>query len=161
MSISISNFTTIMTIINFFILYFVLRHFLFKPVNSAISSRENEIVDRIKKSEEDMEKARLLKIEHENELKSAKDEGKNIVESFKSKAERLSSDIIQDAKSEAQTLMERARTETEREKEKARDEIKTQAIDLAVLLSSKALETSIDEEQHRRLIQDFIAKVGI
>lgn len=161
MSISINDFTTIMTIINFFILYFVLRHFLFKPVNSAISSRENDIADRIKKSQEDMEKAQALKIENEKELKAARDEGKNIVENFKTKAEKVSSDIIQDARSEAQILMERARTEAEREKEKAKDEIKTQVVDLAVLLSSKALEESIDEKTHRRLIQDFIGKVGI
>lgn len=151
----------IATIINFIILFFILRHFLFNPVNNAISSRENEIADRINKSEEDMKKAEALRIENEHQLKAAKDEGKKIVENFKVKAENVSNDIIKDAKSEAQILMERARTEAEREKEKASDEIKTQVVDLAVVLSSKALEASIDEEQHRRLIKDFIAKVGI
>lgn len=150
-----------MTIINFFILYFVLRHFLFKPVNNTISSRENDIASRIKKSQEDMEKAEALKIENEKALKAARDEGKSMIENFKSKAEKLSSEIMQDARNEAQTLMERARTEVEREKEKAMDEIKTQVVDLAVLLSSRALEESINEDQHRRLIQDFITKVGI
>lgn len=57
--------------------------------------------------------------------------------------------------------MERAKKETEREKQKAEEEIKSQAIELAIMLSSKALETTIDEAQHRRLIEDFIAKVGI
>lgn len=151
----------IATMINFALLYFILRHFLFNPVNNVISSRENEIVYRINKSEEDMKKAEALRIENEHELKAAKDEGKNIVEGYKTKAEKVSDDIVKDAKDEAQLLLERARVEAEREKEKARDEIKTQAVDLAILLSSKALETSINEDEHRRLIEQFIAKVGI
>ena len=56
--------------------------------------------------------------------------------------------------------MERTRKEMVREKEKAESEIKKQVIDLSLILSEKALEQLIDEKQHRRLIEDFIFKVG-
>lgn len=151
----------IATIINFVVLYLVLRHFLFDPVNNVINSRENEISGRIKKSEEDMKRAEVLRIENEEKLKEAKYEGKSIVEKYKAKAEKVSSDIISEAKDEAQLVMERARKEAEREKEKAKEEIKSQIVNLALILSSKALEESIDEEKHRKLIDEFIAKVGI
>jgi F-type H+-transporting ATPase subunit b len=151
----------IATIINFLILYFILRHFLFKPVNNTIDKRQNEIVTKINKTEEDMKKAEELRIENKNKLSLAKQEGKNIVEDYKVKAGKVSSDILKEAHEEAQTIVNRAKVEAEREKEKAADEIKGQVVDLAVLVSSRALEGSIDEEQHRRLIKDFIAKVGI
>lgn len=157
----INYLTVVATMINFAILVFIVTKFLFKPVNNAITVRENEISDRIEKSEHDEKKAELLRVQRENELKDAKSEGKGIVEEFKHKAEKVSEDIIGDAKSEADQLMERAKKETEREKQKAEEEIKSQAIELAIMLSSKALETTIDEAQHRRLIEDFIAKVGI
>lgn len=151
----------IATIINFGILYFILRRFLFKPVNNAIDTRQNEIIDKINKTEEDRKKAEALRIENQNRLSEAKQEGKNIVEDYKVKAEKVSSDILTEARTEAETIINRAKVEAEREKEKAADEIKNQVVDLAVLLSSKALEESVREEQHRRLIKDFIAKVGI
>lgn len=151
----------IATIINFAILYFVLRHFLFKPVNDTINNRQNQIVDNINKAEEDRKKAEELRIENQNQLSQAKQEGKNIVEEYKVKADKVSTDILQGARKEAETILERAKVEAEREKEKAADEIKNQVVDLAVVLSSKALEESVNEEQHRRLIKDFIAKVGI
>lgn len=157
----INYLTVVATMINFAILVFIVTKFLFKPVNNAITVRENEISNRIQKSEDDEKKAELLRVQRENELKDAKSEGKGIVEEFKHKAEKVSEDIIGDAKSEADQLMERAKKETEREKQKAEEEIKSQAIELAIMLSSKALETTIDEAQHRRLIEDFIAKVGI
>lgn len=151
----------IATIINFAILYFILRHFLFKRVNDTISNRQNEIINKINKTEDDMKKAEALKIENENNLKQARQQGKTIVEEYKIKAEKVSSDVLKEAHEEAETIIGRAKTEAEREKEKAADEIKNQVVDLAVLISSKALEESINEEQHRRLIKDFIAKVGI
>lgn len=149
------------TIINFGILYLILKHYLFKPVNNAIDSRQNEIISNINKAEEDRIKAEELRKENEDKLRQAKQEGKTIVEDYKVKADKVSSDILQEARQEAEAIIERAKVEAEREKEKAADEVKTQVVDLAVLLSSKALEKSVDEEQHRRLIKDFIAKVGI
>lgn len=151
----------IATIINFAILYFILRRFLFKPVNNAIDTRQHEIINKITKTEEDRKKAEELRKENEDKLRLAKQEGKSIVEDYKVKADKVSTDILQEARQEAETIIERARVEAEREKEKAADEIKNQIVDLAVVLSSKALEESANEEQHRRLIKDFIAKVGI
>lgn len=151
----------LITIFNFFILCIILRHFLFKPVNDLINTRKNEIDSLIKKSELDNINAEKNRIESEGYLKSSKYEGKNIVEEYKGKAEHLSQDIIKEAHIEAQAIIDRAVKEAQREKEKAEAELKIQVVDLALLLSSKVLEETIDEEQHRRLIEDFIAKVGI
>lgn len=148
-------------IVNFIILYFILRHFLFTPVNNTINSREKEIKDRITRSEEDEKKAEELRLERERKLQMAKAEGKEIVENFKVKAEKLSSEVVKEAHDEANLIMQRAKTEAEREKEKAEEEIKNQVVDLAILLSSKALQETIDEDKHRKLINDFISKVGI
>jgi F-type H+-transporting ATPase subunit b len=149
------------TIINFFILYAVLRHFFFNKVNNVLTLRSEEINNNINSAKDNKEKAELLRLENEEKLNSAKLEGKKIVENFKVKADKVSDDIVKVANEEAGLIMERARVEVEREREKLKNEVKTQAVDLAILLSSKALEETIDEEQHRRLIENFIAKVGI
>ncbi|MBL4932678.1 MULTISPECIES: F0F1 ATP synthase subunit B [Clostridium] len=153
--------TIIFTIINFIILLLVLRHFFFDKVKNIIQERRVEIEDKMTKADEDLEKARLFKVENERILKSAKDEGKGITESYKQKADKIYNEIVQDANKEASIIMDRAKLEVEREKQKAEAEIKKQVVDLAVMLSEKALEESIDEEKHRKLINDFIAKVGI
>ena len=156
----INPLTVLATIINFGIFYFIMRWLFFDPVNKVISEREDEIVKRIEKSEDNQKQSELLRIENEKVLKTAKEEGKIIVEDLKAKAEKTYDEIITKAKEEAQFLLERARAEAGREQEKSEEEIKVKAIDLAILLSSKALETAINENEHRRLIKDFIAKVG-
>ena len=154
-------FTIFATIVNFIILYFFLRHFLFDKVNGTIEERTNGVKETIDKANADRAEAKVLKLENEEKLKMAKEEGKSIVSNYKVKAEKVSDDIVKEANKEAQLIMERARKEAEREKEKAQSEIKSQVVDLAVIMSSKALEKAIDENEHRRLIKDFIAKVGI
>lgn len=153
--------TILFTIINFIILMFILKHFLWDKIKAAIAERENYIEDKIIKADEDAEKARRFRIENERILKSAKEEGKKITESKKQKADKIYQEIVNDARKEAEAIMDRARLEINRERQKAEFELRNQAIDLAVMLSTKALEETIDEAKHRRLINDFINKVGV
>lgn len=151
----------IITIINFIVLYFILRHFFFRPIDNSITNRTEGIASQIRNADENEKKSQKLLAEHQKLLSNSKQEGKSIVEDYKNKADRVSEDIIKDAQKEASIIITRAKTEADMEKEKAQDEIKNQVVDLALIVSSKALEGSIDEKQHRKLIEDFIAKVGI
>ncbi|AND83419.1 F0F1 ATP synthase subunit B [Clostridium tyrobutyricum] len=151
----------IITIINFIILFLILKHFFFKRVGDTIDKRQEEINSEIKNANENEKKSEELLVKHQKLVANSKQEGKSIVEDYKNKADKVSKGIVDDAQKDAQLILNRAKTEAEREKQKAEDDIKNQVVDLAVLVSSKALESSIDEAQHRKLIKDFIAKVGI
>ncbi|WP_125153352.1 F0F1 ATP synthase subunit B [Clostridium rectalis] len=152
---------SIATIINFIIMLVVATYFLFKPVQKILNTRENGIKDRLNNAKENEEKANIFKMENEKLLKNSKKQGKSIVEDYKVKAEELYDEIVKGAHEEASVIIDRAKTEANREREKAQDEMTKDVVDLSVLMCSKALEESIDEEKHRRLIKDFITKVGI
>lgn len=159
MDINIS--TLLMTLVNFFILVLILKHFFWSKIQLVIEERQNYVDEKLIKADEDSEKARMYLLENQKILQSAKDEAKKITENQKVKADKIYQDIIEDANQEAKSLRERAKIDIQREKEKAEYEVKKQAIDLAVELSIKALEESIDDNKHRELISDFITKVGM
>lgn len=152
---------TLITIINFFLLVLILKHFFWNKIKDIIEERQNDIDQKLIKADEDSEKARMYLVKNEQVLQSARDEGKKITERQKEKGDKLYQEIVHNAKVEANLIKERASLEIEREKEKAEYEIKKQAVDLAIELSVKALEQKIDEDTHRKLIGDFIAKVGM
>ena len=161
MDIDINISTLVFTLINFVILVLILKHFFWSKLQAVIEERQNNIDEKLMKADEDSEKARMYLIQNERILKEAREEGKKITEKQKQKGDKIYEEIVENAKIEAKELIERANVEIEREKEKAEYEIKKQAVGLAVELSVKALEDSIDEEVHRKLISDFIAKVGM
>ena len=150
----------IAAMVNFLILLFIAKRFLFIPVSKILETRKQELESSFEKARLDKEEANRFKIENSEKLKLAKQEGKEIVEVYKEKAEKVSRELIEDAKQEAALIIERSRVEIQREKEKAESEIKKQVIDLSLVLSERALEQIIDEKEHRRLIEDFIFKVG-
>ena len=160
MSLSLHLSTIIFTVINFIILLLILKFFFIKPLNKIMDDRKNGISISIKKAKEDQEKAEILKKEKERLLFESKLKGREIVEEYKLNAQYVSQEIIDEAKKESIIIMDRARVEIEREKQKAESEVKKQVIDLSLVLSEKALEQLIDEKEHRRLIEDFIFKVG-
>lgn len=159
MEINWSEFTG--ALVNFLILYIVLKKVLFNKVNGILDKRQKKTLESIKKTEDSLKEAEEIKSKNQEELRNVKGEGKKIVEANKKKANELYDEIISDAHKEADLIMERANTEIEREKQKAEDEIKTKSIDIAVMLSEKALNETIDEKKHREIIDDFISKVGI
>ena len=153
--------TLIMNWVNFGIIFLLLRHFFWNKLKGIIAERQKYVDDKMTKADEDAEKARMYLVKNEQILQSAKDEGKKITERQKEKGDKLYQEIVSDAKVEASSLKEKVSLEIEREKEKAEYVIRKQAVDLAIELSVKALGQKIDEDTHRKLIGDFIAKVGI
>ena len=152
--------TLIATIINFIILFAILKYFFFDKVKAIIDERENLINEQLDNAEEEAEKARILAIENERVLKNAREEGKLITERHKQKAEKIYDEIVEEANQEAKIILERAKVEIKREKEKVEYQLKKEAIDLAIELSKKVIEKNIDEEKNRELIGEFITKVG-
>ena len=150
----------LMTLINFFILVLILKHFFWEKIRIAIQDREDFIQEQLSNAEDESQKARLYLIENERILKSSKEEGKKIIEKKKQKANKVYSEIVDDANKEAKAIVDRARLEIEREKEKAQYEIKKQVVNLAIELSTKDLEEKLEDSTQRELIGDFITKVG-
>lgn len=150
----------IATLINFGILVLILKHFFWDKIEAVIQEREDYIEEKLTRADEDSEKARLYLVENERILKASKEEGKKIIEKKKLKANKVYDEIVEEANKEAKSIIERAQVEIGREKEKAEYELKKQVVNLAIDLSTKALEEEIENSKQRQLISDFISKVG-
>ncbi len=146
--------------INFFIFYFILKIFVFAKTKAIIEGRRKEVELALEKAKTEEERALKIKQEHKTNIERYKEEGARLVESFKVKADKVYSETVEDARKESMLIRERAMLDINREKQKAEKEIKTEIIDLSLKFAEKALEREINETEHKRLIDDFITKVG-
>ena len=160
MSLDIHTQTTIFTIINFFILYLLLKGVLFKPINKVITERREEISKKLEEAELSNKQAQQYRLESENRLKASKKEGKALVEAYKIQAEKIREEIIKKAEEEGKEIIDRAEKEAKRQREKAESELREQVVSLALALATKILEKQLDEKEHRRLMDEFIEQVG-
>ncbi|WP_461206698.1 F0F1 ATP synthase subunit B [Clostridium sp. DL1XJH146] len=151
---------TVITMINFLIFFFIFKKYFYDRVDKVIKDRDEKIKNKLEYAEIEKEKAEELHKKNKELVKDTRNQGKIILEEYKEKAERISHDIITDARTESQNIIERGSRELGVEREKLELEIQEKVIDMAILLSSKVLQKKLEEEDHRKLIDEFISEVG-
>lgn len=150
----------IQTWVALFILYIILRKFLYNPVSNFIEERNAKIKTDIDEARETRSEAISLKEDYENKIALAKAEGQEIIENSRKRGAEIREGIVDEARLEAQALVERSRKDIAREKEKAYEDVKSSAGELAVLIASKLIEEEISTQNQEMLIDKFIEEVG-
>lgn len=152
--------TMIATLINTLILFLVLKHFLFKPVNKILDERKKNVEETYRQADEKLTEAARLESEYTEKLANAKEESAEIVKNATKRAQTRSDEIIAEAKSEASSIIVKANADIEKEKKRAVNQIKDEISDIALAVAEKVVEKEIDPKDHERLIESFISELG-
>ena len=158
--IGVNFWTALAVLINTLIIYFVGKHFLFGPVKKMIDSRQQEIDSMYAQADDAKEQAQAMQKEYEQHLAGAKEEAAALVRSAAKTAQSRSEQIILEAKEEAAAIRAKASRDIAQERRNAVNEIKNDISGIAVSIASKVVEKEISEQDHEKLIQDFIDQMG-
>ena len=150
----------LITLVSVFILYLILRKYLYTPVVEFLEKRKTQIKSDIEEAKSLKSEALDLKADYEVRIAEAKKEAQEILENSRQRGNEIRENIILEARQEAQSIIDRARKDIEREKEKAYEDIKKYTGEMAVLIASKIMEENITLEDHKLLIDKFIDEVG-
>lgn len=148
------------TICNTLITFLIVKHFLYKPLRKMLAAREEEVADLYAHAESDRREAEAMKRDYTVSIANARQEATEIVSSATKRAQERSDELLRQANDEAASLKKRAEEAIEQERKKAMNEIKGEIADLSVMIASKVVEREVKEEDHKRMIEDFISKVG-
>ena len=149
------------TVLNIVVLFVVLRLLLFKPVTKHIDNRKKKIEDALKAAEESQKMVRQMKVEYDEKIKEAKEEGQKVIEMYRGMAEKEYNGIIDSAKAEADQIIENAKTELKVEKEQLITSMKEELAELVFAASEKVLKKNIDDDTNRKLISEFINEKSV
>ena len=158
--VSIVPWEIITQLINLLLLFLLLKHFLFKPVQNILNARQAEIDKSYADAETAQTRAEELRDEYEKRISDAKAEAADIAKAASRKAQAHYDEVVGTAKADAARLREKAEAQIEQEKKKAMNELKDEISGIAVDIASKVVEREIDEKDHEELISEFIKDVG-
>ena len=150
----------IIQILNLFIQVYLIKKFLFKPINEILEKRKNLADKEIREAREAKDEADSLKTQYEDSLTNAHAEAAQIVSDAQKEAQSKADTLVHEAEAEAQSIKARAAADIEQEKKKAINEAKDEIGSLAMEIAGKVVEKEINEADHKKLIEDFITKVG-
>ncbi len=152
--------TFIAQICNLLIQVYIFKRFLFKPVNAMLEKRramaDAEIQDAVKAKDD----AQAMKAEYEQNMQEATNKAHVTLSTAQKTAAVQSEEMIREATQQAATIKTKAEKDIAMEKAKAVNEIKDEIGSMAMEIAGKAIGRELREEDHTKLINEFIANVG-
>ena len=152
--------TFIATLCNLFLQVYLIKRFLFKPINEILEKRRTLADTQIRDAQEAKAKADAIKEEYEQNMQEAKAKANEILAGAQRTAAIQSEEILKEASRQAAAMKSKAENDIAQEKRKAVNEIKDEIGSIAMEIAGKVIEREISEEDHAKLIDEFISNVG-
>ncbi len=158
--VTIVPWTFIAQILNLFLQAYLIKKFLFKPVKNILEKRREMADAQLDDAAKAKEDALTMKAEYEENMAQARNKANDILANATRTANAQSEEILQEANRQAAAIKVKAENDIAQERKKAVNEIKDEIGSLAMDIAGKVIEREISEEDHKKLIDEYIQNVG-
>lgn len=146
-------------IVNFLILLYILKRFLYKPILKMLDERKEKISGGLKNAEEIEKKLNQIVAEREEQLKKASKEGEEIIKEATASANQIITEAHEKAGSDIEVIIEKAHQSIDLEKEKMRQEIRSELADLVVAGLEKVTGKILDKKDQEEMVKKTIKEL--
>ena len=146
----------IWTLIAFGITLLVLRKLAYPRIAEALDKRRLAIAESIDAAERTRTEADQLLREYRERLREAREQADDIVSRARKASDKVADEAKADATRKRDEMMEQTRRDIEQETRRAIDQIRREVADLTVMATEQVTRKSLDDDDHRRLIDDAL-----
>jgi F-type H+-transporting ATPase subunit b len=147
------------TLVLFGITMWVLRRYAFPRIQEALDKRANAIRDNIEAAERQRKEADELLEEYRARLTEAREQADDIIARARKAADAAKADAAEDGKARREELVAAARRDNEMETKRSLARIRSEVADLTVAATEKLTRKSLDDADHKRLVEDALKEV--
>jgi F-type H+-transporting ATPase subunit b len=149
----------IWTLVLFLIMMYVLKRYAFPRIGAALEKRANAIRENIEASEKQREEADKLLDEYRQRLREAREQAEDIVVRARKASEAAVAEATSEGKAKREELVAAARRDIETETRRSLEQIRKEVADLTVLATEKITRKALDDDDHKRLVEEALAEV--
>ena len=149
----------IWTLLAFGITLYLLNKLAFPRIAAALDRRRVAIQESIDAAQQAKQEADELLEEYRARLREAREQADDIVARSRKAAENVADEMKVQAAQQREALLANARRDIEHETRRALEELRKEVADLTVMATEKITRKSLNEEDHRRLIEDALREV--
>jgi F-type H+-transporting ATPase subunit b len=143
-------------VVNFIVLFVLLRLFLYKPVMKMLDERTKRTKDAMDLAEATKKEFEQAKGEVQREIEKGRQEAQAIIAQSMQVGERLKEESRQEATKQAQAIVDRTRSELEAERDKIVGDLRREFVDISIAAAEKVIKETLDREKHRKLIEETL-----
>src|SRR5215210_6400235 len=149
----------IWTLLAFGITLYLLNKLAYPRIAQALDRRRVAVEESINPAQRAKEEADELRTEYRARLREAREQADDIVARARKAAENLADETKAQASKQREELLAGARRDIEHETRRALDELRKEVADLTVMATEKITRKSLNEDDHRRLIEEALSEV--
>jgi F-type H+-transporting ATPase subunit b len=149
----------IWTLLLFGLTLYVLSKVALPRIGEALEKRANAIRDSIDAAEKQRQEADRLLQEYRERLKEAREQAEDIVVRARKAAEAAETEAVTEGRQKREELVAAARRDIEMETKRSLERIRKEVADLTVLATEKVTRKSLDDDDHKRLIDEALSEV--
>jgi F-type H+-transporting ATPase subunit b len=149
----------IWTVIAFLITLFVLKRYAFGPIQQMIDERRERIRHALEEADKARDEARGLLQEHRELIGQARGQAEQILSEARRVAEAQRQRVKEETEADRQRRLEETKRQIEAETQRALGLIRTEVAELTLVATTKVTGKVLEDEDHRRLIEDAIKEL--
>lgn len=146
-------------IVNFLIILYLLKRFLYKPVLEMLKKRSDAIKEGIKQAEEARITLEKTLEEEKKILLKAKDEARQIVEDSKLAAVEIAHEIEENSKTQTEKILSEAMLKIEQESKETERKLSEKVSVLAQDMLTKSLEGVFGEKEQKQIVSKALKQI--
>lgn len=155
----VNPWTALFTLLNFLLILFVGKHYLYGPILKLIRERQEEIDGMYDKADRAQKDAEALCAQYTEKLSQAQAESERMVKEATVRARGREEEILRQANEEAAAIHRKAAAQIEQEKKRALNDAKNEISGLAVSIAEKVVERELTDTDRAALFDSFLGKL--
>ncbi len=150
----------VMILISTALIVLIAKKYFWNIVQEYLEKRRAFIQSELDEAAANQEESAQLKKEAAEQLDALKAKSREILSTAEENAKKEAGMIVEEAKRSAAAIKIKAQNDLEQEKRQAMKQMKEEMSDIALLAASKVVEKELDDELHRKYVQEFIEEAG-
>jgi len=146
-------------IVNFLIILFVLRKFLYKPVTELLQKRQDAIKDGLKKSIEASLRLEKAVEEEKNILRNAKDAAKIIIDDARNEALETAKKVEDIGRSKTEKILKDTKDQITKEIAETEKRLTLNISKLSIEFLKKSLEQLFSENDQKEILKKALKNI--
>lgn len=139
-------------IVNFLIVFYLLKRLLYKPVLTMLKNREARIREGLEKTEEARKLLEKTIEEEKTILKRAQNQANIFIEDAKNQALEISRQSEENSKKQAESMLTEAKDQIARESKITEEKLTVYISDLAIQFLQKTIKEFFSEKQQEEIM---------
>lgn len=143
-------------IVNFLILAFIFKRFLYKPILKTLKDRKNVIAKGVEDAAQAAKNMAEAQAQKEEIIKKAGQEAEEILDETKKTADELKTHILADAKSEAEKIVKNAKHQADLQMEDMERRAKKASLDNSMAILGKVMDKLFTKTEREKILDRSI-----